>query len=182
MKWLMKKTLLLSCCAPCSCAVIERFVEQKIDFAVLFYNPNIHPKEEYEKRRKENQLFCEKRGVEFICLKDNDEKEWFEQIKGLEEEPERSKRCSVCFYMRLKKAMIYAKENGFDCVTSVLGVSRYKDLDQVNQAAKKASLETGVFYDETNWRKNGREELRKNLIKSSEMYAQNYCGCVFSKR
>ena len=76
----------------------------------------------------------------------------------------------------------YAKENGFDTVTSVLGISRYKDMEQVNKAARQASQETGVHYDETNWRKGGLEQLRQQLVKETEMYAQDYCGCPYSKR
>lgn len=177
----MPKLLLLSCCAPCSCAVIDNLAKENVDFAVLFYNPNISPAAEYEKRREENERFCLSRNIPFISL-EYDPDHWFEAVKGLEKEPERGKRCSVCFYLRLKRAMQYAKENGFDLVTSVLGISRYKDMDQVNAAARQASRETNMPYDFTNWRKGGLEQLRQKLIKETEMYAQNYCGCPFSKR
>lgn len=177
----MPKLLLLSCCAPCSCAVIDKLAKEKVDFAVLFYNPNISPVREYEKRREENERFCLSRNVPFISL-EHDPEHWFNAIKGLEKEPERGKRCSVCFYLRLKRAMQYAQENGFDLVTSVLGISRYKDLDQVNEAARQASQETNVPYDFTNWRKGGLEQIRQQLVKETQMYAQDYCGCPFSKR
>lgn len=177
----MSGLLLVSCCTPCSCAVIDKLAEEKRDFAVLFYNPNIQPAEEYEKRRQENERFCRKRNVPFISL-EYDSGNWLEAIKGLENEPERGKRCSVCFHFRLKRAMEYAKENGFDTVSSVLGVSRYKDMDQVNLAARQASQETGVPYDETNWRKGGLEQLRQRLVKETGMYSQDYCGCPFSVR
>ena len=177
----MSKLLLVSCCAPCSCAVIDKLAEERRDFAVLFYNPNIQPAEEYEKRRKENERFCQERNVPFIALK-YDPENWLEAVKGLENEPERGARCSVCFHLRLKRAMEYAKENGFETVSSVLGISRYKDMDQVNRAAKRASAETGVPYDETNWRKGGLEQLRQRLVKETGMYAQDYCGCPFSVR
>lgn len=173
--------LLVSCCAPCSCAVIEKLAQEKRKFSVLFYNPNIQPLTEYEKRRLENERFCKERNVPFISL-EYDVENWAQAVKGLENEPERGKRCSVCFYMRLKRAMEYAKENGFDTVTSVLGISRYKDMEQVNSAARQASLETGVCYDETNWRKGGLEQLRQQLVKETHMYAQDYCGCPYSKR
>lgn len=177
----MPKLLLLSCCAPCSCAVIDKLAKEKVDFAVMFYNPNISPVREYEKRRDENERFCLSRNVPFISL-EYDPEHWFDAIKGLEKEPERGKRCSVCFYLRLKRAMQYAKENGFDLVTSVLGISRYKDMDQVNAAARQASRETNMPYDFTNWRKGGLEPLRQHLVKETQMYAQDYCGCPFSKR
>lgn len=175
----MSKLLLLSCCAPCSCAVIKKLAQEKRDFAVLFYNPNIHPVAEYEKRLKENERYCQSVGVEFIAL-EYDPERWFECVKGLENEPERGKRCSACFAMRLKRAAGYAKMNGFDCISSVLGVSRYKDFAQVTQEGKKAAGEYGLPYDETNWRKGGLEFERAKIIRETRMYAQNYCGCVFS--
>ncbi|MBR4126420.1 MAG: epoxyqueuosine reductase QueH [Alphaproteobacteria bacterium] len=177
----MSKLLLVSCCAPCSCAVIAKLAEEKRNFAVLFYNPNIQPAEEYEKRRQENERFCQERNVPFISL-EYDPENWLQAVKGFENEPERGERCSVCFHLRLKRAMEYAKENGFDAVSSVLGVSRYKDMAQVNRAAQKASEETGVFYDETNWRKGGLEQQRQQLVKETGMYAQDYFGCPFSVR
>lgn len=170
------KFLLLSCCAPCSCAVIRCLAEQNKDFAVVFYNPNIRPMSEYEKRRDENLRLCKMYGVPFIEL-EYDNNRWCELTKGLENEPERGKRCSVCFYMRLKRVMEYAKENGFCTVASVLGVSRYKDLNQVNEAAFKASAETGIPYLEIEGRKNGMQDLRNRLIKELNLYSQTYCGC-----
>jgi len=171
-----EKFLLLSCCAPCSCAVIRCLVEQHKDFSVVFYNPNIRPFEEYEKRRDENLRVCKTYGVPFIEL-EYDNSRWRELTAGLENEPERGKRCGICFYMRLKRVMEYAKQNGYTAVASVLGVSRYKDLSQVNRAAFKASEETLVPYLEIEGRKNGMQELRNSLIKDLNLYNQTYCGC-----
>ncbi|MBQ8481861.1 MAG: epoxyqueuosine reductase QueH [Alphaproteobacteria bacterium] len=172
----IEKILLLSCCAPCSCAVIKTLAEQKKDFAVVFYNPNICPYAEYEKRRDENKRVCEQYGVEFIELEYDNER-WCELTKGLENEPERGKRCSICFYMRLKRVMQYAEEHRFTAVSSVLGVSRYKNLEQVNEAAYKAAKDTGFIYTEIEGRKNGMQDLRQELIKELNLYNQNYCGC-----
>ena len=171
-----EKILLLSCCGPCSCAVIKTMAEEKRDFAVLFYNPNIRPVEEYEKRRDENKRVCNLYGVPFIELEYDNER-WCELTKGLENEPERGKRCSICFEMRLKRAMEYALDNGFTAVASVLGVSRYKNLDQVNAAASRAAKETGCPYVHIEGRKNGMQELRMALIQELNLYNQNYCGC-----
>lgn len=168
--------LLLSCCAPCSCAVIKLLAEEKQDFAVAFYNPNIRPQDEYLKRMEENKRVCAVYGVPFVELEYDNER-WCALTSGLENEPERGRRCDVCFYMRLKRVMEYAKENGVAAVASVLGVSRYKDLAQVNRAAAKASEETGVPYLEIEGRKGGRQELRAQLIKELALYNQTYCGC-----
>ena len=162
------KILLLSCCAPCSCAVIEKMAREGKDFAVAFYNPNIVPAAEYEKRRDDQIPFIE---LEY----DNDR--WREAAIGLENEPERGRRCDVCFRLRLKRVMDYAKANGFDVVASVLGVSRYKDLAQVNRAAAAAAAESGVPYLEIEGRKGGMQDRRQQLIKELSLYAQDYCGC-----
>ncbi len=167
---------LLFCCAPCSCAVIKLLAEEGQDFAVIFYNPNIRPEQEYRKRADENKRLCTLYDVPFIELEYDNER-WCKLTAGLENEPERGKRCDVCFYMRLKRVMEYAKENGFEAVASVLGVSRYKDLAQVNRAAAKASAEVGIPYLEIEGRKGGRQELRAQLIKELALYNQTYCGC-----
>lgn len=168
--------LLLSCCAPCSCAVIKTLAEKKADFAVLFYNPNIRPEAEYEKRRDENKKLCSLYQVDFIELEyDNDR--WCAMAKGMEHLPERGERCSVCFGMRLRRAFEYAKEQGFEAVASVLGVSRYKDLAQVNRVAHAEAERAGLPYLEIEGRKGGMQELRGQLIKELGLYNQDYCGC-----
>ena len=171
-----EKILLLSCCAPCSCAVIKTLAQKGTDFAVVFYNPNIRPFAEYEKRRDENERVCKLYSIPFIELEYDNER-WCKLTKGLENEPERGKRCSVCFEMRLKRVMEYALENGYSAVGSVLGVSRWKNLAQVNEAAYVASEKTGVPYVEIEGRKGGMQDLRAQLIKELKLYNQTYCGC-----
>lgn len=171
-----KKILLLSCCAPCSCAVIEKMAQDKKDFSVIFYNPNIKPFEEYQKRLKENKEYCQKYNVPFIEM-DYECDLWDSLTKDLMDEPERRSRCSVCFYMRLKKTFEYAKEHGFDAVASVLGASRYKDLDQVNKVAEKVSHQFGMEYYHAEARKGGMQERANELVKEHGLYHQNYCGC-----
>ena len=174
-----KKILLLSCCAPCSCAVIAKAAESGMKMTVVFYNPNIRPETEYLKRLEENKRVCGCYGIPFIEL-EYDNSRWCEAVRGLEDEPERGARCSVCFHLRLKRVMEYAKANGFDEVASVLGVSRYKDLAQVNRAAAKASAETMVPYKEVEGRKGGMQDRRAFLIRDLALYSQRYCGCPFS--
>jgi len=171
-----EKILLLSCCAPCSVAVIKKMAEEKRAFAVVFYNPNITPKAEYEKRRDENKRVCALYGVPFLEL-EYDNARWCALTKGFEDAPERGKRCDICFEMRLKRTMEYALSNGFTAVASVLGVSRYKNLNQVKAAAARASKQTGCPYLEIEGRKGGMQELRITLIKELSLYSQTYCGC-----
>jgi predicted adenine nucleotide alpha hydrolase (AANH) superfamily ATPase len=105
-----------------------------------------------------------------------------EATKEYKDEPERGKRCSICFEFRLKKVMEYAKELGIKKVASVLGESRWKDLNQVNEAGKKASDSVGVEYVLIEGRKGGMQEKRLQLIKELELYNQEYCGCIYSIR
>ena len=170
------KLLLLSCCAPCSVGVISDLKEQGVDFTVLFYNPNIQPQSEYIRRLEENRRICQLFDIPFIDLEYNPDF-WKKMTKGLENEPEKGKRCDICFYIRLKKAAEFAKAHGFTQISSVLGISRWKNFDQVCRAGKLAEKETGIPYDETNWRKNGGLERTEKLGKEHQLYRQKYCGC-----
>ncbi len=171
-----EKMLLLSCCAPCSAGVIQTLAQAGKNFAVLFFNPNIRPADEYIKRRDENKRVCDLYRVPFIEL-EYDTCAWDKVTAGLENEPERGKRCDKCFELRLMRAAQYAKENGYTTFSSVLGISRYKDFDQVNRAASTAADTHGIPYDFTNWRRNGGEQLRAALVKELGLYNQRYCGC-----
>lgn len=170
------KMLLLSCCAPCSVGVIQTLAEQKVNFSVLFYNPNIRPQSEYIKRRDENHAICNRYNIPFIEL-DYDTTVWDDATKGLDNEPERGRRCDKCFELRLLKTAQYAKENGFTHFTSVLGISRHKDFAQVNRAAEKAAKTHDIPYDTTDWRQGGIEPLRQALTHELGLYKQSYCGC-----
>lgn len=159
---------------------MEKLISKGEKFAVVFYNPNIHPTTEYEKRRDEQKRLCKKWKIQFIELEYN-YIDWLFAAGKYKQEPERGKRCSICFHFRLKHVMEYAKENGYKGVASVLGVSRWKDLAQVNNAAQLASQETGVPYIEIEGRKDGLQERRAELIKELELYNQDYCGCIYSQ-
>ena len=180
-KYMSKRILLLSCCAPCSCAVIEKLHNDGENFAVAFYNPNIHPKAEYIKRKNEQQELCQKWGIDFIEFEYNPQ-DWLALTQDYKDEPERGKRCSLCFEYRLQRVMKYAKQNNYDCVASVLGVSRWKDINQVNQSAENASQKINVPYLKIEGRKHGMQERRLLLIKELNLYNQDYCGCIYSMR
>lgn len=177
-----KKVLLHSCCAPCSGPVIETLFKNGIDLTIYFYNPNIHPEKEYEIRKNENIRFAEKLGIPFIDA-DYDVDNWFDLIKGHENDPERGERCSMCFEMRFVKTADYAAKNGFPVISSCLGISRWKDFEQVTAAGvKAASLFPGISYWGFNWRKNGGSSRMYELAKEEEFYQQEYCGCIYSLR
>jgi len=177
-----KKLLLHSCCAPCSGEVMEAMLASDIDFSIYFYNPNIHPDREYEIRKDENIRFAEKHGIEFIDA-DYDRDNWFERVRGLEQEPERGIRCTVCFDMRFERTALYAHEHGFDAITSSLGISRWKDMDQINRSGvRAASRYPELIYWTYNWRKGGGSARMLEISKREHFYQQEYCGCVYSLR
>jgi len=174
--------LLHSCCAPCAGEVMEAVAASGIDTTVYFYNPNIHPVEEYELRKEENKRYCEALNFKFIDA-DYDKDNWFDRIKGLEDEPERGKRCTKCFDIRFERSALFAHENNFSLFATTLGISRWKDLDQVNNSGLRASkrYENLTFWD-FNWRKQGGSSRMIEISKREEFYQQEYCGCVYSLR
>jgi predicted adenine nucleotide alpha hydrolase (AANH) superfamily ATPase len=177
-----KKVLIHSCCAPCSGELMELMVENGVELTIFFYNPNIHPKREYEIRKEENIRFAEKLGIPFVDG-DYDVQNWFHKAKGMEHEPERGIRCSMCFDMRFVETARYAKENGFKVITSSLGISRWKNMDQINESGlKAASLIGDVTYWTYNWRKKGGAARMYEIAKREKFYKQEYCGCIYSLR
>ena len=174
--------LLHSCCAPCAGEIMEAVVASGIDTTVYFYNPNIHPIEEYELRKEENKRYCEALNFKFIDA-DYDKDNWFDRIKGLEDEPERGERCTKCFDMRFERSALFAHENNFSLFATTLGISRWKDLDQVNNSGLRASkrYDDLTFWD-FNWRKQGGSSRMIEISKREEFYQQEYCGCVYSLR
>lgn len=177
-----KKLLLHSCCAPCAGELMEQMLLNGIDFTIFFYNPNIHPKKEYEQRKNENIRFAEKMNIPFIDA-DYDVQNWFSRVKGMEYEPERGIRCTACFDMRFERSALYAHENGFDIFTSSLGISRWKDMNQINDSGKRtAARYDDMVYWDYNWRKQGGSARMYEIAKREEFYQQEYCGCIYSLR
>ncbi|NVK21375.1 MAG: epoxyqueuosine reductase QueH [Kangiellaceae bacterium] len=177
-----EKVLMHSCCAPCAAEVMEAVHHSGIEQVIFFYNPNIHPIEEYEIRKNENKRFCDKLGIKFIDA-DYDKDNWFERVKGLEMEPERGARCTVCFDMRFERTALYAEENGFNLITSTLGISRWKNMEQINDCGVRAANRyDDVNYWTFNWRKQGGAQRMIEISKREEFYQQEYCGCVYSLR
>ena len=177
-----KKLLLHSCCAPCAGEIMEAVAASGINTTVYFYNPNIHPEEEYLIRKEENIKFCEKLGFNFIDA-DYDTDNWFQRVKGLEQEPERGKRCTQCFDMRFEKSALYAVENDFPVFATTLGISRWKDMNQINNSGSRAAnrYEELIYWD-FNWRKQGGSSRMIEISKRENFYQQEYCGCVYSLR
>jgi predicted adenine nucleotide alpha hydrolase (AANH) superfamily ATPase len=161
---------------------MEAMAASGVDYTIFFYNPNIHPREEYELRKSENIRFAQKACVPFVDA-DYDTDRWFERARGLEWEPERGARCTMCFDMRFERTALHAHENGFGVITSCLGISRWKNMDQINASgARAAARYPGVTYWNHNWRKKGGSERMIEISKREQFYQQEYCGCVYSLR
>ena len=177
-----KKVLLHSCCAPCEGEVLETLLESEITPTVFFYNPNIHPKREYEIRKSEDKRFCDKLKVEHIDV-DYDVMNWFDRVKGLEWEPERGARCTQCFDMRFERTALYAFENDFRVFSSSLGISRWKNMKQISGCGERAAARyENLTYWTYNWRKSAGSQRMIEISKREGFYQQEYCGCVFSLR
>lgn len=157
-------------------------VESGIEPTVYFYNPNIYPKEEYEHRKQEVLRYVKKMNLPFVDA-DYEVDGWLEAVQGHEEDAERGKRCTICFEMRLGKAAAYAAGNGFKVFATSLGISRWKDLEQVNRAGRRAAfLFSGLVFWEHNWRLQEGQEQMEKISKEENFYRQNYCGCMYSLR
>ncbi|WP_410016234.1 epoxyqueuosine reductase QueH [Sodalis sp. C49] len=176
------KLLLHSCCAPCSGEVMEALSASGIDYTLFFYNPNIHPQREYLIRKEENIRFADQHQVPFIDA-DYDTDNWFARAKGMEREPERGIRCTMCFDMRFERTALYAYEQGFSVISSSLGISRWKNMQQINNCGQRAASHyPGMRYWDYNWRKQGGAARMIDISKREQFYQQEYCGCIYSLR
>lgn len=177
-----RRVLMHSCCAPCAGEVMEAMVAAGIELTVFFYNPNIHPRREYELRKDENIRFARQLGIPFVDA-DYDSDNWFARTKGMELEPERGIRCTQCFDMRFERSALYAHEHDFPVFTSSLGISRWKNMEQINDCGNRAAERyPGLAYWTYNWRKQGGSSRMIEISKREHFYQQEYCGCVYSLR
>ena len=179
-----KRILLHSCCAPCSSHVIT-YLTKYFNITILYYNPNISPKEEYEKRKSEQIRLIKSidkvNKIDIIdCDYDNDLYE--ESIKGYENCPERGSRCTICFNLRLKKTAEMAKLLNYDYFGTTLTVSPYKNAKLINEIGKKYEEEYGIKWLYSDFKKEDGYKKSIELSKKYGLYRQDYCGCKYSVR
>ncbi len=174
-----KKTLLLhSCCAPCSSYVIT-YLKDYFDITVLYYNPNIEPIEEYEKRKNEQIRLCNIFNIKVLdCDYDNDL--FHETVKGLEDVKEGGARCFKCYELRLKKTASLAKN--YDYFGTTLTVSPFKNSNKLNEIGLNLEKEYHVKYLVSDFKK--KEGYKKSILLSKEynLYRQDFCGCIYSMK
>ena len=175
------RLLLHSCCAPCSSACLER-LKDFFKITVLYYNPNIDDENEYEKRKAEQIRFLRETGFADFLDCDHDKEAFEEMAKGYETEPERGKRCYLCYELRLSKTAQLAKGNGFDYFATTLTLSPYKNAEWLNEIGEKVGGRYGVKYLCSDFKKQGGYHRSIALSNEYALYRQDYCGCRFSKR
>ena len=179
----MKKMLLHTCCAPCSTTTIERLSEE-YDITVLYYNPNIYPEEEYLKRKNEQIRYISilnNRGQNIKMIDCDYDYQYFKDaVKGLEDEPEGGKRCSICFALRLDYVGKKAKELGFDIFTTSLTISPHKNAEVINKIGFEISKKYDIEYLESNFKKQNGYLRSIQICKENCIYRQRYCGCEYS--
>lgn len=178
------RLLLHACCAPCSSAVLER-ISKYFKISILYYNPNITEEREYQKRLEELKRFLlsfdKKKEIKVIDGRYQKE-EFFEMSKGLEQEKERGKRCYLCYQMRLKETAKVAKELGFDYFTTTLSLSPHKNSNWINEIGETLAKDYQISFLYSDFKKKNGYKRSLELSEKYQLYRQNYCGCIYSKR
>lgn len=171
------KLLIHACCAPCSSEVLNELKEY-FEITVYYYNPNIYPLEEYEKRYDE----FSKLPYEYDLIKgEYDESIYDKAVEGLENLGEFSTRCYKCFEFRLEESARYAKENGYDYFTTTLSISPYKKSTWINEIGNRLALKYNINYLYSDFKKKEGYKKSIELSKKYNLYRQHYCGCKYSK-
>ena len=175
-----------SCCAPCSSYCLE-YLAEYFAITIFYYNPNISPAEEYEKRVEEQRRLIDslnqkaKHKIAFVEGEYKPE-DFYAMAKGMEELPEGGERCFKCYEMRLREAAVLAKERGFDYFTTTLTISPLKNAKKLNEIGEKLGEEYGITHLPSDFKKKNGYKRSVELSKEYGLYRQDYCGCVFSKR
>lgn len=177
------RLLLHACCAPCSSAVLQDLSEV-FDITLFFYNPNISPREEFDFRLDELQrlLGCMDLSEIEIISPTYDNSEFEKIVEGMGNLPEGGERCKKCFWLRLEKSVAFAKENGFDYVTTTLSISPHKNAGWLNEIGLELGEKYGTTYLCSDFKKGEGYKRSCELSAQYNLYRQNFCGCIYSKK
>ena len=178
------RLLLHACCAPCSSYCLE-YLSRYFSVTVLYYNPNISPREEYEKRAAECQRLIG--GMPFVhpvrfVLGSYEPERFYEIAKGLEAVPEGGERCFRCYRLRMEEAAKLAKEGNFDYFTTTLSISPLKNAQKINEIGQELAAVYEVCHLPSDFKKKNGYQRSIELSKEYGLYRQNFCGCVYSRR
>ena len=174
------KILLHCCCAVCATYPIQHLKNNGFDPVLFFFNPNIFPETEHNRRLQELSNYCIKNNLP-LFVENSSHQHWLESIKGFENEPEKGKRCTKCFELRLEETAKMANKLNIECFTTTLSISPHKNSDQIFQAAQNATKQTDATFLPFNFKKKDGFKIANQIAKQENFYRQNYCGCEFSK-
>ncbi len=176
------RLLLHACCGVCSSYVLE-YLSKYFEITVLYYNPNIYPRAEYDKRLLNQKKIIDEM-VPQVKLKTvtYDENEFLDYVNGLEGEPEGGVRCTKCFILRMEKTAVIAKEENYDYFCTTLSVSPYKDSQRLNKIGKYLEEKYDVKYLYSDFKKKNGYKRSNELAREYDIYRQDYCGCRYSIR
>ena len=177
------RLLLHACCGPCSSAVLEQLCRY-FEITVLYYNPNTWPAAEYHRRGEELQKFVAAAHPLGVTVVEDtyDPQQFYTAVAGLENEPERGSRCTVCYRLRMRRAAQYARDNGFDWFTTTLSISPHKDAARINAIGQELEAEFGVKHLPSDFKKHNGYLRSLQLSEEYGLYRQDYCGCEFSAK
>ncbi|MBR6101184.1 MAG: epoxyqueuosine reductase QueH [Ruminococcus sp.] len=180
----LPKLLLHSCCAPCSSYTLE-YLSKYFEITLFYYNPNISPEEEFVKRTEELRRLLAEMPMSHpvsLIVGEYDPREFYDAVKGLEQEPEGGERCFVCYRLRLEKTARLASELGFEYFTTTLSISPYKNAEKLNEITSELGEIYKVRALPADLKKRGGYKRSIELSKQYSLYRQDYCGCIFSKQ
>ncbi|MFA6428737.1 MAG: epoxyqueuosine reductase QueH [Candidatus Buchananbacteria bacterium] len=172
------KMLLHACCAPCSAQVVKE-LQRDFTVTIFYFNDNIWPETEYEKRLAEVKRYYQKISVPLVVEPYNHQ-QWLNLVSGLESEPERGSRCQICYQTRLALTGAKAQVLGFDYFATAMSISPFKDVVLINQAGQKLAKNLMVKFFAADFKQNNGYQKSLVLSKQEGFYRQRYCGCEFS--
>ena len=185
-----QKILLHACCAPCTAGVHDQ-LKNDYDVTFFWYNPNIFPKAEHDRRLNELLNFCDKLGIKILFADyswEDKHNYWLKKIKGLEDEPERGQRCEKCFQIRLEATAIIAAQtnkhhtNSYDFFSAELSISPHKKAEMINRIGKRVGEKFGLPFYPADFKKQDGFQKANKISKKYNLYRQSYCGCEFSRQ
>ncbi len=175
------KVLLHACCAICAGYPTQLLTELGYKIEILFYNPNIYPKDEYNRRKTELERFCKVKNIPLYIIED-DNSVYYNYIAGLENEPEKGFRCEKCFELRLEKTAIQAIKTNANFFCTTLSVSPHKNFNQIKTVTQRVSQKHNIPYLEMDFKKKNGFKLTNEIAREYDFYRQDYCGCEYSIR
>ena len=175
------KIVLHACCAICSGYPISYLKDLGYEVVVYFYNPNIYPQEEYQRRLEAERTLCKYFDV-VLVEGEYEPNEYYDYVKGLESEPEKGSRCDKCFELRLYKTADFAKSIGVEEFTTSIVISPHKNFEKLSKIGEKISNESGINYLSIDFKKKDGFLKTNKISKELGLYRQNYCGCKFALR